>query len=194
VPIVLKIASVTAVTAIAAFCTCIPASFAEPESQETQNTSKVARIIINLEEQRLFALDSNGFVLHAFPISSGKAGYGTPTGSYKIYNKHPSAYSRKYSATMTNWMALTPDGAYGIHGLLGWSYYKLIGTPASHGCIRLKREDAKKLYADVSVGIPVDIVKVPPLNLPFANTSGTHLFEIMLIESTLERLYGDASL
>jgi lipoprotein-anchoring transpeptidase ErfK/SrfK len=167
---------------------------AAPASAE-DSKPEVARIIINLAEQRIYALNFDGYVVLEYPVSTGKAGYGTPTGSYKVYTKSIAAYSKKYSATMTHWMAITGDGSYGMHGLLGRSYYKLIGRPASHGCIRLRREDASELYQYVKIGTPVDIVRIEKLELPRAEQGiGQQALDRQLISDTLEQLYGDQSL
>lgn len=163
-------------------------------AQEAKSNIFVAHIVINLADQHLYALDSYGYVVLDYPISSGLHN-STPTGQYKVHRKSPNAYSRKYSAVMTNWMAITSDGAYGMHGLLGSSYYKKIGHPASHGCIRLRREDAAELYKYVEVGIPVDIVSIKELVLPRSeNAIGERGADLALIEKTLEELYGDENL
>ncbi len=163
-------------------------------AQEVKPKQYVAHIVINLAEQHLYALDEYGYVILDYPISSGLHN-STPTGNFKVHNKSTSAYSRRYSATMTHWMAITGDGAYGMHGLLGSSYYRKIGSPASHGCIRLRREDAAELYKYVHVGIPVDIVHIDNLELPRSeNAIGERGADLELIAKTLEHLYGDSSL
>lgn len=156
---------------------------------------EVKRIIIDLAQQRLYALDGNGYIVLSYPVSSGKSGFATPTGHFRIYNKSLSAYSQKYDATMTNWMAFTPNGGYGMHGLLGSSYYRRLGSPASHGCVRLTREGARELFGYVKVGTPVDIVRVPDLNLPRLElTPGLQSMDRQLISETLESLFGDHTL
>ncbi|OGB74855.1 hypothetical protein A2810_01915 [candidate division Kazan bacterium RIFCSPHIGHO2_01_FULL_49_10] len=82
------------------------------------------KIRISLDKQQLWAIE-NHVVVMSMPISSGKAGYGTPTGQYTIYNHIPKAYSAKYQLFMDNWMALAgPDSkklkGYGIHKLPSW--------------------------------------------------------------------------
>lgn len=154
----------------------------------------VAYIVINLADQRLYAFDPGGSVILEYACSSGKGGHSTPKGDYFIKNKAVQAYSKKYSATMTHWMAITADGAYGIHGLLGSSYYSLLGRPASHGCIRLAREHAKELYSLASVGTPVSIVHDPDLGfLSSPPVSSAHGNRSALIAEVVDRLYGNSS-
>jgi lipoprotein-anchoring transpeptidase ErfK/SrfK len=129
------------------------------------NREVLDHIIVNIATQRIYECNFQGEVLHEDKVSSGRSGYDTPPGEYSVVNKAPKAYSEKYDAWMLQWMGLTADGAYGMHGLEGSSYERHLGSQASHGCIRLSREYAKALYPKVHVGMPVSIVNNPKLNL-----------------------------
>jgi lipoprotein-anchoring transpeptidase ErfK/SrfK len=131
----------------------------------TENAEKLDHIIINLANQTLYECNMTGQVLRTHKVSSGRKGYDTPPGTYKIENRSPKAYSKKYDAWMLNWMGFTPDGNYGIHGLEGSSYERHLGSVASHGCIRLSRKNAKDLYTRIKVGMPVKIVNDAKLAL-----------------------------
>ncbi len=129
------------------------------------NREVLDHIVVNLATQRIYECNFQGEVLHEDKVSSGRSGYDTPLGEYSVVNKAPKAYSEKYDAWMLQWMGLTADGAYGMHGLEGSSYERHLGSQASHGCVRLSREYAKALYPKVHVGMPVRIVNDPELNL-----------------------------
>jgi lipoprotein-anchoring transpeptidase ErfK/SrfK len=129
------------------------------------NREVLDHIVVNLATQRIYECNFQGDVLHEDKISSGRQGYDTPPGDYTVVNKAPKAYSQKYDAWMLQWMGLTADGAYGMHGLEGSSYERHLGNQASHGCIRLSRAYAKELYPRVEVGLPVSIVNDPDLKL-----------------------------
>lgn len=106
----------------------------------------------------------DGKPLKAFLISSGIKGLYTPIGTFKIENKHPRAWSKKYGLWMPYWMAFLPSGEMGIHELPEWpGGYKEganhLGTPASHGCIRLGIGSAKEIYDWAEIGTPVVIHK-----------------------------------
>lgn len=116
-------------------------------------------IDINLTKQRM-TLFENGAQIAQYPISSGKRGMETPRGTTQIYNKSPRPWSKKYSLYMPNWMAISPDGAYGIHELPEWpSGYKEganhLGIPVSHGCVRLGVGPSDMVYAWTEVGTKV---------------------------------------
>lgn len=118
-------------------------------------------IDINLSSQVLTTFQ-DGQVLNAYMISSGKRGMDTPKGTYKIENKTPRAWSKTYGLFMPNWMAIVPSGKFGIHELPEWpSGYKEgaahLGTPVSHGCVRLGVGAAKTVYDWAPLGTPVVI-------------------------------------
>lgn len=118
-------------------------------------------IDINLAGQIMSTFE-NGNLLDAYMISSGKRGMETPKGEHKIYNKSPRPWSKKYSLFMPFWMAITPSGEYGIHELPEWpGGYKEganhLGTPVSHGCVRLGIGAAKTVYDWADIGTSVVI-------------------------------------
>lgn len=138
---------------------------------------------ISLQEQRGLLL-VDGSVAMDFPVATGKASHPTPKGSYKIIEKKKDHKSNLYGrivsaegqtlvsdadtrsdvapedgrfvgAPMPYWMRLTPTGV-GLH--VG----HVPGRPASHGCIRLRREAAIKLFRILEIGSPVTIDAVAP--------------------------------
>jgi lipoprotein-anchoring transpeptidase ErfK/SrfK len=118
-------------------------------------------IDINLASQ-IMTIFEDGTVLDAYVVSSGKKGMETPSGSFKIENKAPRPWSKAYSLFMPNWMAITPSGKFGIHELPEWpGGYKEgqnhLGTPVSHGCVRLGVGAAKRVYDWAELGTPVVI-------------------------------------
>lgn len=117
------------------------------------------RIEINTEKQEL-SYFLGGVKMDTFQISSGKPSMPTPKGNYSIINKHPKAWS-SYGLWMPYWMGLG-TGKFGIHQLPVWpNGYREgkdhLGSPVSHGCIRLGVKEAKVLYNWARVGTPVYI-------------------------------------
>lgn len=108
---------------------------------KVQMLEPVVKAKIDLSKQRM-NVEVNGEVVHTWKISSGRRGYTTPTGSYYPYRMHKMWYSRKYdNAPMPH--AVFFRGGYAVHGTKSISR---LGRPASHGCIRLHPENAKKFY------------------------------------------------
>ncbi len=128
------------------------------EKVRRESPAVVARLVIDLSRQRLFLLNNSDQVLGEYKVSTGVPGYPTPVGGFTIVNKAVYAYSKKYEADMYHWMGLTRNGDIGLHALKGSGYERRLGRRASHGCIRLAREDARYLYSILPIGMPVDIV------------------------------------
>lgn len=126
----------------------------------TQAKRKEGKYIdVNLATQIMTTFE-NGNLLEAFLISSGKKGMDTPIGEHRIYNKAPRVYSKAYGLYMPFWMAILADGKVGIHELPEWpGGYKEganhLGTPVSHGCMRLGVGSAKIVYDWAEIGTPV---------------------------------------
>jgi len=117
------------------------------------------RIEINTPAQEI-SYFLGGVRLGSFPVSSGKPSMPTPKGHFTIANKSPKAWS-SYGLWMPFWMALSGTRA-GIHELPIWpNGYREgedhLGTPVSHGCVRLGIGPAEFLYNWTPVGTPVFI-------------------------------------
>lgn len=73
------------------------------------------------------------------PISSGKKGFETPTGEFKVLWKSKNYFSKKYKVSMPFAICFSEKG-YFLHE------QSLPGKPASHGCVRLLKKDAERLF------------------------------------------------
>jgi lipoprotein-anchoring transpeptidase ErfK/SrfK len=136
-----------------------------------------ARVIINLSEQRAYLVE-RGEVTLVSPIASGKPGWPTPTGNFRIFNKdidHRSrsfgsvfdAYGRVVNSNATPGSHVPPGGHYRpapmpyfmeFSPAVGMHAGYLPGYPASHGCVRMPRELAAGLFERVHIGTPVTVV------------------------------------
>jgi len=116
-------------------------------------------IDVNLSTQKMQLFDNNQLV-QEYTVSSGKASTPTPIGTRYIQNKSPRAWSPDHGLWMPWWNGL--GGGYGIHELPEWpNGYKEgaahLGTPVSHGCVRLGVGPAKFVYDWAPIGSPVYI-------------------------------------
>lgn len=107
-------------------------------------------VTIDLSRQRAW-VTKEGRIIDTCPVSTGREGYNTPAGRYVITDKHRSWTSTLYHVAMPYFMRLN-CGAIGLH-----SGY-VTGRPASHGCIRLPYDKAKKFFGICNVGDEVQIV------------------------------------
>ena len=136
-------------------------------------------IVINLGEQMVY-LHKGGQVVGGSPISSGREGYGTTTGNFRVSEKdidHKSSLYGDYVDADGNVLMREidvrkdrrPPGAkfdganmryfLRINGAIGMHEGYLPGYPASHGCIRLPGHMAEKFYHAVRVGTPVKVIR-----------------------------------
>jgi len=152
-----------------------------------QNMGEDKQILISTDDQKIIAIE-NYMVLMEVPISTGKRGYETPKGWFKILNHVDTAYSSSYSLYMDNWMALSSlkygFRGYGLHKLPYWKVnparykdregtitngrlytqgklyedYNHLGEKMSHGCIRLGIESSRVLYDWADNGTLVNII------------------------------------
>lgn len=97
---------------------------------------------IDLSAQRMY-VKVNGVKKYTWPVSTGRAGYRTPTGSYRPQRLEKNWYSRKYDNAPMPYSVFF-RGGYAIHGTTA---VRSLGRPASHGCVRLHPSNAAKLYS-----------------------------------------------
>jgi lipoprotein-anchoring transpeptidase ErfK/SrfK len=96
---------------------------------------------VNLRAQRVTVLE-RGKVRHVWPISSGRAGYATQTGTFQPQWASKMWYSRQWDmAPMPHAVFFNKGTAFHATGATG-----MLGRPASHGCIRLAPSHAAQLY------------------------------------------------
>jgi hypothetical protein len=92
-------------------------------------------------QQMTVAVD--GRPLYQWPVSTGKGGYDTPSGKFKAFRMERDHFSKEWDdAPMPHSIFFTPKG-HAIHGSLD---VKRLGTPASHGCVRLLPANAQTLF------------------------------------------------
>lgn len=136
-------------------------------------------IKINLREQRAYFYKGRELA-GVSPVSTGRPGYDTPTGSFRITQKSPRHRSNLYGdyvdaqgnvvsahvdvrrdkappgttfrgASMPHFLRF--NDAIGMHG------GHLPGYPASSGCVRLPAEMARHFFANAPSGTPVMVVR-----------------------------------
>jgi hypothetical protein len=105
-------------------------------------------MIISLPEQLAYVY-RNGVLIGSSTVSTGKKGHETPTGVFTILQKHADHYSSIYNQAPMPYMQRLTWSGVALHA------GNLPGYPASHGCVRMPYEFAKRLYDESSTGITV---------------------------------------
>jgi hypothetical protein len=111
----------------------------------TASSAAFAAVLVEIDKSaQQMTVSSDGRTLWRFPVSTGRAGYDTPSGSFRAFRLEEDHYSKEWDdAPMPHSIFFTKIG-HAIHGYLDT---KNIGRPASHGCVRLHPENAAKLFA-----------------------------------------------
>lgn len=137
---------------------------------------------ISLSQQKAYLFKSGQNVGWTY-VATGRSGYATPTGTFRIMEKIANKRSNRYGmivdasgdvvnsnaragvsrippggrfvgASMPYWMRITGYGV-GLHA----GAIPRPGAPASHGCIRLPRDIAETIFENADVGSRVTIMR-----------------------------------
>ena len=134
-------------------------------------------VIIDLTEQTAYLLE-DGRVAFVSPIASGKEGWGTPIGSFRVISKDSEPPVRKLrsgqrllrqnSQSKRDSGLIRPPGCHYMPApmpyfmefrkYVGMHAGYLPGYPASHGCVRMPRDLAAEFFARVQIGTPVKVI------------------------------------
>lgn len=107
-------------------------------------TPALAEIVIavNKTTQRM-SVSVNGEERHSWPVSTGMAGYATPTGAFVPSRLARMHYSKEWDGAPMPHSVFFTDAGHAIHGS---SAVGRLGSPASHGCVRLAPAHASTLF------------------------------------------------
>jgi len=108
-------------------------------------------VTINKSTQQM-TVEVDGELRWTWPVSTGQLAYDTPSGRYTAFRMEADHFSKEWDdAPMPHSIFFTQKG-HAIHGYLNT---RNIGSPASHGCVRLEPDNAARLYALVEEqGLP----------------------------------------
>jgi hypothetical protein len=103
-----------------------------------------ANVFINVDKtHQKMRIEVAGQPRYEFAISTGRAGYNTPNGTYHPQRLERTWFSKEYYNSPMPY-SIFFDRGFAIHG----SYeVRQLGGPASHGCIRLHPSNAAKLFS-----------------------------------------------
>ena len=142
----------------------------------TRAQAPATSIEIDLQEQTVYLIQ-NGRAILATPISSGRDGHLTDTGSFRVLEKERNHFSTLYGKIVDargNTINADADADMPVprgckfvpapmryfvrfNNATGMHAGYLPGYPASHGCVRLPEQDAIAIFNAVDVGTPVTV-------------------------------------
>ncbi|MEO1433246.1 MAG: L,D-transpeptidase [Cyanobacteria bacterium J06632_19] len=138
------------------------------EKAKGLNASPQKKLVVDLSDRRVYMYRQNT-VIASYPIGVGKKGWETPLGNFEVMHmqqfpawQHP--ITGKVFAPGPNsplgerWIGFWSDGHNEI-GFHGTPDSELVGSPVSHGCLRMRNPDVRLLYEQISLGVPVQVRK-----------------------------------
>jgi hypothetical protein len=109
------------------------------------STPSYADIAISIDkstQQMTVAVD--GAQRYVWPVSTGRHGYDTPSGAFKVNRMDADHFSQEWdNAPMPHTMFFDLHG----HAIHGFFDVKHLGLPVSHGCVRLSPANATTLFS-----------------------------------------------
>lgn len=138
-------------------------SLATAAPQVSLNDAKAPLSIdVSVAKQRVTITDAKGLVVKQFVCSTGLKGDETPLGVFRVSDRGKSFYSPSVSEGGYYWTRI--EGDYLFHSVPFDKNYNMkpeeaakLGTPASHGCVRLALNDAKWIYNNIPRGTVIQI-------------------------------------
>ncbi len=109
-------------------------------------------IMVSVNRQRLTVYDGDRPIVSA-PVSTGMKGHETPLGVFSVIQKELLHHSNLYSNAPMPYMQRITWSGVALHA------GPLPGHAASHGCIRLPRDFAVRLYGMTKVGARVIVAR-----------------------------------
>jgi lipoprotein-anchoring transpeptidase ErfK/SrfK len=114
---------------------------ADTDPVDTEPSSQVLVDVDKSTQQMTVFVD--GVELYSWPVSTGMRGYSTPSGTYTASSMNKIWYSKQWdNAPMPHAIFFTKKG----HAIHASNETKKLGSPASHGCVRLAPKNAATLF------------------------------------------------
>jgi hypothetical protein len=104
-----------------------------------------AKIAITVDKDaQMMTVAVDGVERYQWPVSTGNPSHETPNGTFRTFRMEEDHYSKEFDdAPMPHSIFFTKIG----HAIHGTESEGRLGTPVSHGCVRLSRANASTLYA-----------------------------------------------
>lgn len=122
---------------------------------DTVYTDKDNWLELKIHEQMVYVHWRDGKT-DKYPVSTGNKfldkGLESRPGLFAVFLKEEHHESSQFdNADMYHFMPF--NQGIGFHSINGTAYYQHLGVrPSSHGCIRMKHEDVKKMFGQVEIG------------------------------------------
>ncbi|MGA1801405.1 L,D-transpeptidase family protein [Rhizobium sp. HT1-10] len=130
--------------------------------------ARVLQIVVSTNRQQLSVYDGDTVVATS-KVSTGKSGHSTPMGIFSVLEKEIYHRSNIYSNSPMPFMQRLTWSGIALHESNSVPNY-----PASHGCVRMPKAFAKKLYEMTQPGVHVVIADAAVVPQPIAHATLFH--------------------
>ncbi len=121
-------------------------------------------ILVSIKQQKMIIYSGNQ-VIFKTTVSTGDKESPTPTGKFAIEAERGEFfYNEESGEGAYYWVSFKDHGTYLFHSVPTDRYgneikeeAKKLGTPCSHGCVRMSKEDAKWFYESIPEGVVVSV-------------------------------------
>jgi LysM repeat protein len=122
------------------------------------------KIVVSISQQRCWRYEGTR-LLNTWTCSTGRRGWGTSTGTFRVQSKLRKAFGSTWNIWMPYWLGIYWSGRVenGIHGL-PWNaktghrtWAGLVGTKITYGCVMLNDSSMKTLWDWADIGTTVVI-------------------------------------
>lgn len=101
------------------------------------------KAVVNKSTQQM-QVYQDGALLYTWDVSTGLKNSWTPTGTFGVQSMDATHRSSIYGGAPMPWSVFF-NGNIAVHGTIKANYADL-GSPASHGCVRLHQTNAKTFF------------------------------------------------
>jgi hypothetical protein len=145
--------------------------FLGPSILVVSGASAEVQISINKTTQRMTVV-VDGEQRYSWPVSTGMADYATPAGTFTPSRLAKEHFSKEWDDAPMPHSIFFTDAGHAIHGSFAVGR---LGTPASHGCVRLAPTNARMLFDLVEAQGPgntrIEITGIDPIAAGFGDGS-----------------------
>lgn len=141
-----------------------PETSYQPEAYPDLTSYQELSVHVSIADQ-VMTIIGDGKVIFKTSVSTGAKESPTPTGTFVIEPERGDFFFNQASEEGAYyWVSFKDHGIYLFHSLPTDQYgneipeeAERLGQPASHGCVRMSRADAKWFYENIPEGISVTI-------------------------------------
>ncbi|TNC20868.1 L,D-transpeptidase [Amycolatopsis alkalitolerans] len=129
--------------------TTAPKTTVKPAANPSVPCSITDGACVDISAKKAWLLSGGKIVYGPVPVTTGRRGHATPTGTFHVLYKQRMHYSKEFdNAPMPYSVFFYPGDAFHTGSL----------SVPSHGCVHLSSSASQKFFATLSVGDPVQVV------------------------------------